>query len=101
MYLSQLTEIKVGADSVSVEEIWYPAERFIHNNKGVELTTPFCNLKTYHAPLLHFLLRQRQREDKLRANPFRTDHIDVLIVGLNNLFHNGQSKSGTLLVLAS
>lgn len=42
--------------------------------------------------------RHRQRENEFCPYAFRADDVDMLIVGLDDLFHNGKTKSGAPLV---
>ena len=42
-----------------------------------------------------------QCEDKFRPYAFCTDHIDVLVVGLDDLFGDGETEAGPLFILAA
>lgn len=42
-----------------------------------------------------------QRKDKLRSDAFSADHIDVLIVGLDDLLGDGKPETRSLFVLAA
>ena len=39
-------------------------------------------------------------EDEFGPNAFRTDHINILSMGLDDFLYNGKSKSCALLILA-
>ena len=39
-------------------------------------------------------------ENEFRPNAFRTDHIDILPMGLDDFFYNGKAKPGPLFILA-
>ena len=39
-------------------------------------------------------------EDEFGPNAFRTDHIDILPMGLDDFFYNGKAKPGPLFILA-
>lgn len=48
-----------------------------------------------------FVLCPIQRENKFGTHILRADYVDILAVGLNDLTHDGQPQTGTLLVLAA
>ena len=50
--------------------------------------------------LLLILRRERQGENKLASYSFRTDHIDMFPVAVDDLFYNGKTQSGSFFVLA-
>ena len=41
-----------------------------------------------------------ERKDKFRADAFRTDNINVFMMGMNNFFYNGEAQAGTLFISA-
>ena len=51
--------------------------------------------------ILVIILCAGNREDKFRTDSFRTDDIDVLAVGMNDLFGNTQTETGSFLVLTT
>ena len=59
--------------------------------------------------MLQMILRMRiclffhftEGEDEFGANPFGADYIDVFSVKLNDLFHDGQAKSGSFFIFSS
>ena len=54
--------------------------------------------KLHVLPLIRCLL---QRKDKFSADTLRADHIDIFIVGLDNLLRDGQAKASPFLILST
>ena len=47
------------------------------------------------------MFRHRQGEDEFGSDTLGADDIDVFVVGIDDLLHDGKSKAGAFLVLAS
>ena len=43
----------------------------------------------------------RQGENKFTSHAGSTDHIDMLIVSIDNFFYNGKTQPGSFFILAS
>ena len=44
---------------------------------------------------------QRQGENKLRADAFRTDHIDIFLMGLDDFFYDDQPQARALFIFSA
>ena len=53
------------------------------------------------AGFIIFLFGHWQGEDEFGADAFGADDVDVFIVGVDDLFHDGEAEAGALLILAA
>ena len=51
--------------------------------------------------ILIIKIRAGQGENKLRADAFGTDNVNMFIVGSNNFFYDRQSQTGTFFVFSA
>ena len=67
------------------------------NNRSEPLLFLSINRRRRYS-LFVFFVRKGKAENEFSAHAFRTDNIDIFIMGLDDFFSDGQTEAGALLI---